>query len=214
MNWDAARAGFEDELFKIADVNLRGLSAETVMKASQPPPAMETPGFQKARDILGRASMMKTSASRHVTGSGSALGLPQIQRMKDADQKDPSLAGRATSLAGHTGAGAGVGRMVGFMAHGPHLTEANKKSLHSKQWYGTAIGAGVGAASYLGRKAYQGHQAKKKAELTKLSTSPAQSLKATQQVGGMRTTTGSSGPGPTSQIRGRLIGKKFVPPGV
>jgi len=211
MNWDGTTVGFLDELVKIAAFNTRGLSPETVMAGSQPPPPMETAGFNKARDILGRASQTKT-ASRHLRGSGTAVGLPQVQRMTNADNSNSGVAGQATSLAGHTLAGAGAGRLAGWASQGPKMMEAG--AAHSRQWKGMAAGAGLGAASYAAKKWQQRSQGpEKKATIVKTATlsSPGMALKASKQVGKLKVTPSAAGPSTTTQIRGQLIGRKGTP---
>lgn len=208
MYWDGIITGLSDELGKIAEFNLRGISTETIMEKGQPPPPMETPGFDKARNILSMAAQTKT-ASHHVRGSGTAVGLPQVQRMTNADQKNPGVAGQATSLAGHTLAGAGAGRLAGWASQGPKMMEAG--AAHSRQWKGMAIGAGLGAAAYGAKKLQQRNT--KQATIVKTATlsTPAIALKASKQVGKMKVTPSASGPSTTTQIRGQLIGKKGVP---
>lgn len=209
--WKHLRHGFLDELEKIAEVSLRGLSPETVLQGSEPPPPMETPGFQKARDILSRAELNKTAARKNLPGY--AVGVPQLKTLREEESKDPSIAGKATSALGHTLAGAGAGRLIGFAAHGPTapITEAAKKSLHSKQWYGTAIGAGVGLGSYGLRKLRQHQAAKgmeKRTEMVKLSTTPGTALKASQQVA--KPVMSRIKAGPSLKHQTSLIGRRFA----
>lgn len=209
MRWDRVRFGFYDELEKIAEVNLSGLSPDTVLKNSAPLPPMETAGFSKARDILGRAEQAKTAS----VIPGSAVGMPQMQRFKDEERKDPSAMGQAKSLAGHTLAGAGAGRLVGWASHGPKLgvTEAAKQSLHGRQWYGTAIGAGIGAGTY-GLRKLREKQMEKRQEMVKVSFgSPAMALQASRKTARMAKgakTPLRSGKGVLSQASG-TIGDRF-----
>lgn len=206
MNWEAARLGLVDELMKIADFNLRGLSPSTVIEKSQPPPPMETPGFDKARDILSRASQIKTAASRHVQRA-----LPTTPGIgKLTHQGDNSTNEKAKSVAGYGLAGLGGGRAIAEFAHGPKVP--NAAAFHRNKWYGSAGGLAAGAGYGLYR-AHQKAQMAKKGTIIKTATltSPAMALKASKQVGKIRVAPSAAGPSTTTQIRGQLIGKKGVP---
>lgn len=51
-----------DELGKIAAVSLSGLSPQTVLNQKKPG-IMQTPGYTKASETLGKAGMMKSALS-------------------------------------------------------------------------------------------------------------------------------------------------------
>lgn len=54
-----------DELTKIADVSITGLSPQALLESPQRMP-METDGFSKARQILARAEMSKTASKEKI----------------------------------------------------------------------------------------------------------------------------------------------------
>ena len=197
MNWDGIRLGLSDELLKIAAFNTKGLSAETVLEKSQPPPPMETLGFDKARDILNRAQPTKMAAVDVKFRQAGSLTTP----------KDNSSAESAKSVGGYALAGGGAGRMLADFAHGPVSNNAAKlrKVVHNGTGAGLALGAAYGV--------HRAIQRNKKATITKTATitSPAMSLKASMQVGKPKIAPSSGGPSTTSQIRGQLIGRKGIP---
>ena len=224
MNWDGTRTGFFNELAKIAEFSLRGLSPETVMEKSQPPPPMETPGFDKARNILARASQTKTAASRHVQR---VLPLqPGIGKL--THQGDESSPEQAKSVAGYGLAGLGTGGAL-HKAYSsmPKVYESMNRPMSDAAKFtagarnnaignklmlgGAAVGAGYGA--YRAHKKSQRAQMDKKGTMTKLSTllSPAIALKASKQVGKLKVTPSAHGSNITTQIRGQLIGRKGTP---
>jgi hypothetical protein len=53
MDWVAIKAGFDDEILKIAEVSLAGLSAETLMDYPKPEP-MPSAGYEKAQQIIAK----------------------------------------------------------------------------------------------------------------------------------------------------------------
>ena len=222
MDWVHVQLGLFDELAKIAAVDLRGLSPETLM-AQQPPEPMMTVGYDKAKAILDRAQMMKTAASRQIQRA-----LPQRPGLgKLVHQGDDSSNERAKSVAGYGLAGASTGGLLhkvyssqdkihaGMRAPGIHpdakyLAERANNTLGRHLMVGgAALGAGYGL--------YRAHQkAKARDQMQKISNigSPAQALKASSQVGKHGTTPSTSGPSIHSQINGSLIGRKFTTPGV
>lgn len=58
---EATKRGLFDELMKISEISLNGLSPETIL-SQKPPPPMETPGVTKALEILDRAEAKKTAS--------------------------------------------------------------------------------------------------------------------------------------------------------
>jgi len=197
MNWNSARQGLTDELVKISTFNLNGLSPETVLEGSQPPPPMETAGFTKARDILSRASQAKTAAVDVKFRQAGALTTP----------KDSSTAESAKSVGGYALAGGGAGRMLSDFAHGP--VASNAANLRKVVHTGTGVGLAAGAAYGIHRAI----QRKKQATIVKTATisTPGAALKASKQVGKMKITPSATGPSTTTQIRGQLIGRKGIP---
>lgn len=191
--------GFLDELEKVSAFNTVGLSPETVLEKSQPPPPMETPGFEKARNILDRAAQMKTAAVDVKFRQGGALTKP----------KDDSSAESAKSVGGYALAGGGAGKMLADFTHG--ATIGNPQKFRKVVHKGTGIGIAAGAA-YGVHRAIQRKKAKQ-ATIVKTATisTPALALKSAKQVGKIKTAPSVAGPSINTQIRGQLIGKKGTP---
>ena len=219
MNWEVIRAGLFDELAKIAAVDLRGLSPETVL-AQQPPEPMMTEGYNKAKAILDRAQLVKTSASRELQRA-----LPtKVGLQKMVHQGDDSTPERVKSVAGYGMAGLGTAgaldkvyqSMPGVFAAKEQMDPAGRAAARIAANNVTRRSLLTGAA--LGT-AYGIHRIHKKAKdaraaaMTKVSTlgSPGIQLKATQQVAKPSMAPSVSGPSINSQIGGSLIGRKGVP---
>jgi hypothetical protein len=217
MLWEHIRAGLFDELAKIAAVDLRGLSPETLM-AQQPPQPMMTVGYDKAKNILDRAEMMKTAASRQVQRA--FPNQPGIGKL--VHQGDDSTSEKAKGVLGYGAAGAGTAGLIHkgiTMIPGVHESmrhhNLSQKAKYLAEHRVNNIGAGLmlgGTAAGLGYGAYRAH---KKAKMTKTSnlSTPGLQLKASSQVGKPSIAPSASGPSTTTQIGGSLIGRKFVPPG-
>ena len=198
MNWDIVRRGFLDELEKISEVNLSGLSPENVMAGSQPLPPMETAGFSKARDILGMAQQMKTAAP---VGGAYGAGLPQSQTIMTPHSQDTSTERNVKSLGANVVGGMGVGKLLTDFAHGP-VKDVSRRA----NWGGMAAGGALGLGNYALHKYRKAQE--KKAEMTKLSFSPGQALKSTQQVA--RTAAKGIHSGPGLKSRTPLLGRRFT----
>jgi hypothetical protein len=226
MNWDGIRLGFEDELAKIAAFNMKGLSPETVMEKSQPPPPMETPGFDKARDILSRASIAKTAAARK-NSERVQRALPMQPGIgKLVHQGDSSAPEQAKSVAGYGLAGLGAGgaihkaysslEHVHSGMHHPDLSAAQKFTAGARNntvGRNLMLGGAAAGSLYGGYRALKKRQMAKQGTIVKTATisSPGLSLKASQQVGKVKVSPSSKGPATNTQIRGQLIGKKGIP---
>lgn len=216
MLWDVVHAAFADELMKIGQISLAGLSPQTVLERSQPAPPMETAGLSKALAILDRyeaaTAMPKVAAPRIPFNPN----LPEINTLTGAKKKrrkkgeEPAVLERSKSLAGHTLGGMGIGRLAGEISHGPTApaTAAAKQALHGKRWYGAVIGGGVGAAEFARKRIAE--SVRRKRELQKAAAvsgiagfSPAQKLKAERQTGALGKTMGrfgASGPSALTRI--------------
>jgi hypothetical protein len=207
--WDAVQAGMRDELEKIAEIDLSGLSPRTVIERGQPAPLMQTSGLDKAFRVLDRydAEQAVKTAAPFIPFNPD---LPQVNRVAGKRKKksaDPSVAERTKSFAGHVVGGAGVGRMAGW-ATARHLptTEAAKKLHHSRQWHGMAIGAGIGMTEFARKRIAERMAAKKDSEKNAAAfTSPGTQLKNSRQVGAQPNKTTLSTPGPNA-ISKRALG--------
>lgn len=98
------KTGFFDELRKIADVNLAGLSPKTIL-SQKPPEPVETLGTKKAMDIIDMASTMKTatiSTPALSLRASQKVGQPVTNRAKNGpgikQQIRGTLVGRKGSL--------------------------------------------------------------------------------------------------------------------
>lgn len=238
MIWDVVKAGFLDELAKIAAVDLRGLSPETLM-SQQPPEPMMTEGYNKAKAILDRSQMMKTAGYRHGTSPNK---MPAFSRLESKqEEKDPKTHAKGlflSSMAGGGVGGAAAGHVTGSpwaqrWAKAPALDAAKaamggpgpadklmmaQRDLHlnNAKWGAGIAGLGLGGGAYLLAKRHQRQaMAQNPKKMTKLSNltggSPATALKAAQQTARPSVTPSAAGPGINSQIGGSLIGRKGVP---
>lgn len=182
---------------KEAQVDLRGLSPETVMQNSQPPAPMETPGYSKAKAIMDMASQIKTASTK-----AGPVTLPQIEKLLEKHKEDDRATSDKARLARYVGAGAGAGSLVGRTTNlarsalnfHPPKAGASKLEL-------AAIGVGALAGGLSARKS------KKK---TASGITPGTQLRDSRAVGRHPISTGESEGKTTPQlIRGRLMGNKI-----
>lgn len=170
MTWDITKAAFKDELEKIAEINLSGVTPERLSSMFEGAPPMETVGYEQAKAVLMKRQQMQKTAATPIPR------LPQLKRLtrpgfKNEDGPPPDAIDKMKRLGGHILAGAGAGRFAAEFT--PHAVEPKRKFI------GTAIGAGLGAAEFA-RKAYR----QRKFEKSKTANfSPNMALKAGQQVG-------------------------------
>ena len=162
----------------------------------------------RAQSVVGKfknviASVEKT-ASRH---AGSPATLPQIEKLLEKHKEDDSIE-RQKRLAGYMLAGGGSANFVAakvinsarnVTGFHPPKPGASKLELAA-----TLAGMASGAAEAYRRS----RKAKKK---TAEATTPGMQLSASKAVGRLKQETGENvGKTPQQQIRGRLMGKKFV----
>jgi hypothetical protein len=179
MNLTVLKAAFEDELQKIS-VSLAGLSAETILSQKAPEP-LETPGVQKALQVLDLAEKQKTAGFKEVAMGGVAGG---------------GLGGFGTNL---------VANSPWANQWAARRGQAGQTALNNLRWAGTAAGTVLGAGNQIRKEM----KAKKQPQPVKTAAldSPGMKLRASRQVG-VPTPKLNSGPGIKSQIRGSLIGRK------
>lgn len=150
MNWDALYAGFRDELDKIAEVNLRGLSSETIRSYPQPQP-MPSEAYEKAQAILARAQQMQLPVEKTADAIRPDQ-LPQIKRFfrkrNKNDDPPPGKTEAALSYGGHTLAGAGAAKFTSGAVD--EVRQAMKKAPLSPKAKSLALAGG--AALGLGNK--------------------------------------------------------------
>lgn len=214
MDWRGVRAGLFDELDKIAQVDLRGLSNETLM-SSQAPPEIASPGFAKAKSILDMAQQLegeqvKTSAAKRKSTFPQQPNYPFNGKLTNPEDKSRSE--QAKGVLGYTAAGAGTGGLAhrGYtnMEHVVRgvINPATKgETLLRSAKVGRRL-MGGGAAVGLGYGAYRAIKRNQQAKVkTSDILSPGLALKATQQVGKIKNVV-HTGSGIKSQTP--LIGRK------
>jgi hypothetical protein len=179
VNWDRIRAGLEDELYKIAEVSLAGLSANTVLNYPAPQP-MPSAAYEKAQAILQKAQQFqslsapqeeeeKEAAARTPDSMPGMERLLRLRRRRQVDEPPPGKMEKVKSFAGHTIAGAGTAKFVHDWVDAVHHATKNTTDHHaSPRAKALAISAGglLGTAEYF-RKQHR----KKKWEQGKLKAS-------------------------------------------
>lgn len=160
MNLYLTEAALRDELQKIAEVRLDGLSPETVMSLRAPEP-MATPGLQRAREILSRAELSKTAN----------MTAPDIEQASAQDRKINTFrdAGKRTLT------GAGVGRLLSEVSL---KTSGNISPI--RRTIGTAIGATAGLADHFVERRYQRRKAER--DMFRRGMAPAQPVQKVASV--------------------------------
>jgi hypothetical protein len=207
MNWATFRTGFYDELSKIAEISLHGLSPETVLEKSQPPPPMETPGLAKAQAILDKVQTIKTAARLR----GSALGLPQYQSMGSSGDAPQTGVDKAKRMGVHAVGGVGIGKLMTEFGNHIHNVATKAPTPLKPSSKTSLIGMGAGGLLGLANYARTAHREKKMAKVSGAFLSPAEQLKSTRQVGTVKQEI-TQGPSMRAQIP--LIGRKQIPGGV
>lgn len=201
------------------------------MEKSQPPPPMETPGFDKARDILSRVAQTKTAAAKRQSERVQRALPMQPGIGKLTHQGDNSAPEQAKSVAGYGIAGLGTGKALHsayssmpkvFEGMNRLPGEANAVAQRASRIHNNAVGRNLMMGGAAAGALYGGYRAVKKSRdakmakqgtIVKLSsiTTPALQLKASKQVGKAKVTPSAHGPSTTTQIRGQLIGRKGIP---
>ena len=170
MDWAALKTGFRDELAKIGEVNLSGLSAETLMNYPQREP-MPSAAYEKAQAILAKmqpggaektADLARTCCrSFGASGARRATHLPRSSTRRSATaatssaaQVPPSSSAMPPRLACRLSTpipGQGRHRLQG------HEREVHRgQGVHSRRWsalgLGTSYARSIGASSGSRRK--------------------------------------------------------------
>lgn len=147
-NYIQVLSAFDEELRKIGEVNLSGLSPTTVL-SQKPPEPFVTPGLDKAQQILSRAIMDK-----------------QASRLEDKHEKQVRAVRQAGS---HTLAGAGIGRLLAGLSFKKDFGPSPRQKT-----MGTLVGATAGLTDHLLEKRYLKRKAeRRKSQLKKhADTSP------------------------------------------
>jgi hypothetical protein len=113
MDWATLKAGFRDELSKISEVNLAGLSAETLMNYPQREP-MPSAAYEKAQAILAK---VQPGGAEKTAGPRPDV-LPMFKRLTRRKENDPppTKSDKALNYGGHVLAGTGAAKFVGDAA--------------------------------------------------------------------------------------------------
>lgn len=209
--WGVMLASCQQELNKLAGINLNGVNHEAV-EANAAPPPLETPGMSKALAILQRAEAIRAEMeATKVAGATEEAEKTQDKYIRVV---------RPYARAGFTGMGTGTalasllafkqGKKIGLKA-----SFGGKGSGRKIQATGAALGLSGGLADrhYTDKKLHQAAFAEKEKKST--ITDPAAALKASQKIGrfGRVATTNTMGkPGPTIKQTVPLIGRKGTLP--
>jgi hypothetical protein len=157
MDWRLAREGFRDELTKIGELNLSGLSAETLMSYPQPEP-MPSAAYEKAQAILAKVGPIKTEGVVKTSQFRPDM-LPQYKRLarRKAGDPPPDKIDTALGYGGNILAGTGAAKFTGDAVD--KVREAvTGKTFSTKT---KAIILGAGAAAGLANKLRKEHRRKK-----------------------------------------------------
>lgn len=135
MHWKALQEGFRDELTKIGEMNLSGLSSETLLSYPQPEP-MPSAAYDKAQAILARLPSIKTEGVEKTSGPRPDV-LPQLKRLlrRREDDPPPTALDKTLSYGGHILGGTGAAKFVGdaaetgLSAYHTHLQRKGKEGL-------------------------------------------------------------------------------------
>lgn len=122
--------GLDDELSKIAEFNLSGLSTETILGQKEPEPLV-TPGMGKAMKILERSQTASTAGDNQSVLEG--RGSRRIRQVGKAGL-----------------AGAGVGTLLSSLSFRPNANISTRR-----RTTGAIIGAGAGVMDHLLEGRYQ-----------------------------------------------------------
>jgi len=180
---DRVHTAFLDELQKISEVSLAGLSHESVQRLATPAAPMETAGLSKALAVLARYEGMPKLAFLDRVSNPNLPGMQRMTGVKKKGKKSSDGAAQQTgSAAAHTLGGMGAGRMVADFAQGPKAIASGVLRKH--QWHGMAAGAALGASVYAGKRlAKRQSEREKQAALVPTVQSPAKQLHYGQQTG-------------------------------
>lgn len=211
MDWERVKVAMLDELVKIGEVSLSGLSPRSVVELGQPPPPMPNAGLDKAMRLLDRLDIEQAQGVPKTASPRIPFNpdLPQVNRVTGAKRgkkkENPTAIERGKSLGGHVAGGMGIGRIAGYVGQGPRaaLTDAARQAAHGSMWWGTVVGGGVGAAEFARKRVAERLAARKaaKAKTAAAFATPGIQLKNSRQVGAQPNRTTLAGPGPKAVTR-------------
>lgn len=155
MDWAALRSGFDDELDKIGEVNLAGLSAGTILNYPEPQPA-PSEAFDKARSILMKAQKYQDLSPQDgeekiakVVALRSEQFPQAIQKKRRRDSEPPpGNVEKAKSIGGHMLAGAGATRFVHDWSEHVHKAKGGASFSPRHKALAVATGATLGLSEW------------------------------------------------------------------
>lgn len=171
--WDFMKISFLDEMTKIADIQLHGLSPQTVLNAKQPEP-METPGLDKARRVLQVADTLKTASEK-----------TENKYKKIRDEIKPILTGM------------GAGGMLSILSLKPGT---NVPVSGLKKTVGAALGGTIGYVDHKIIEDLKKHESGAKEKKSASMVTPAMLKAKASKVGKLKIKTGPTGPTIKQQI--------------
>ena len=135
MFWKAVQSGFRDELTKIGEMNLSGLSAETLLNYPQPEP-MPSAAYDKAQAILAKVDQFRAAGFQKTSGPRPDV-LPQLKKLlsRKEDDPPPTALDKTLSYGGHVLGGTGAAKFLGdaaetgLSAYHTHLQRKGKEGL-------------------------------------------------------------------------------------
>jgi hypothetical protein len=183
------RIGLLDELTKIADIDLTGLSPQTVLERGQPAPPMETSAVAKAFSVLDRLGSMETKTAAPSTNQFTMPGFDALSARSSSGRKKGSkhpevvVVDRAKSLGAHTLGGAAAGKLIGEALP---ATKAAREVVRKSGRIGVAAGAAVGASEFARKRLTEAHRAKQLHKAAMAMGLPQQSSKLTGKLTKMK----------------------------
>lgn len=159
MLWDALKAGFDDELMKIAETSMAGLSSETLLNYPQPR-SMPSEAYAKAQAILKKAEQYNLPSEKTANADSPRPDmLPSLRRVvrRRRDDPPPTKGETALSYGANTLGGAGAAKFLGdWVEKGREA--AGKSGLSTKAKFTIMT---TGGALGLANKARKEHRRKK-----------------------------------------------------
>ena len=153
MDWAALKTGFRDELAKISEVNLAGLSAETLMNYPQREP-QPSAAYDKAQAILAKVQPGGSEKTAYIRPDM----MPQLKRFRRKEGDPPAdKVDNALAYGGNILAGTGAAKFTGDSVE--KFREAVTKKTFSPKTKAFILAGG--ALAGLGNKVRKEHRRRK-----------------------------------------------------
>lgn len=152
MTWEEAlKAGFDDELKKISEVNLSGLSSEALLEYPQRQ-SMPSAAYEKAQAILAKVQRPEEKTAAFSPDPGR---MPQASRLFGRKRRregdpPPGKMEKLKSIGGHAIAGAGTAKFVGDFAEQALASRKTVPPFMMKKYYEGRFPPAVKAAIMAG----------------------------------------------------------------